>query len=178
MEFDQLENKSLPSLGNFFLDSDMKNINFSNPNCCEGHEDLNIAVIELCKKYQNIFSLNKMDIGKCNESDQVSFSLRSNTIPVNVRPYPVNRKLHDRAMKFIGKLLDLGLFRPAKQNVAWANPAFFLLKSPMLQQIHNGQEELIHEDVEDNLPVRLIINYAKFNSKVKKKVFSSSSNHL
>ena len=71
---------------------------------------------KLCKKYQSIFSLNKMDIGKCNESDQVSFSLRSNTIPVNVRPYPVNRKLHERAMKFIGKLLDLGLFRPAKQN--------------------------------------------------------------
>ena len=39
----------------------------------------------------------------------------------------------------------------------------------MLQQIHNGQKELIQNDEENDLPVRLIINYAKFNSKVKKK---------
>ena len=171
VDFDQLPQKTLPSLADFFIDSDEKKVDFSQPNCCPGHPDLEVKIKELCLKYKSVFATNKFDIGECTESDQVSFSIRTGTEPVHCRPYPVNQKLHSRAMEFISKLLDMGLFQPADKNEAWASSCFFLLKSPLLNQIQEGGSLADNEDQEDKdakLPVRMIINYSKFNSKVKK----------
>ena len=170
-EFNEMENKTLPSLGDFFLDSDEKKLDFSNPLCCEGNPDMDEKVKELCIKYQKVFSTNKFDIGKCNESDQVSFSMRTGTDPVHVKPYPVNQKLHKRAIEFISKLIDMGLFQPARKSESWASPCFFLLKSPILKQIHEGgsiKTDEVQDKSDELLPVRMIINYQLFNSKVKR----------
>ena len=157
------------SLQNFFLDSDKKVPDFAHPPCEGDDLELNSFMKKLCLKYKNIFSTSTFDVGQTKTEDQVSFTLNSNVSPVNEKPYPVNLKLHEKAMAFISHLLDLGIFKHADQKCQFASPAFFMLKSPILDQVDAYDQKYIDEDqMKKDLPVRLIVNYVKINKKIKK----------
>ena len=157
------------SLDNFFIDSDTKKIDFSKPPCQGNDLELNEYIKNLCIKYKDIFSTSKFDIGDTDSQDAVSFSLISDASPVQEKPYPVNLKLHQKALKFLSTLLNLGIFRHADQNCQFASPAFFLLKSPVLDQMENYEQDSIKDNkMEKDLPVRLIVNFAKLNRKIKR----------
>ena len=157
------------SLDNFFIDSDERKIDFSNPPCQGNDLELNEYMKNLCIKYKNIFSTSKFDIGDTDSNEAISFSLASNASPVQEKPYPVNLKLHEKALKFLSTLLDLGIFRHADADCQFASPAFFLLKSPILDQMENyDQDNIVKQDSGKDLAVRLIVNYSKLNRKIKR----------
>ena len=97
---------------------------------CPPIAGLKDKLIKLCKKYQNIYGIDKYDINSINmgSSKYVRLSINTGTSPVNQMAIPTHPSLIPAAKKFLQTLLDRNLIGLAPQKCAWSSSLFFVRK--------------------------------------------------